>query len=125
MQISNRVVAAVLAAGIVAVFAAWFVAADDEDGARLQHLRPAAQDAMVENVDVSRIEKVQRIDDHTLTVIADGGKRFSMTLTAECPALEGATTVGFVTDGWHGLDRFTAIAVDGEVCPLKDFRPAA
>jgi len=123
MQRDTHVFAAAISLLIVAATAAWFVAADDQDAERLGPVHHPAQDAIVQTVDLNKIESVQDIDDRTLTVVADGGRRFRMTLMDACPELRGATSVGFVTDGWHGLDRFTAIAVDGRVCTLKDFRP--
>jgi hypothetical protein len=87
------------------------------------HVAPPASDALVQSVDLSRIEGFQYVNDRTLNVTDDLGRHFKMELTEECPGLKDAKDFSLVTESFHNFDRFTAIGVQGSICTFKDFAP--
>jgi len=115
----NRVIGL---AGAIAIIGAGYVILNDADGA---YIAPPARDALVQAVDLTRIAGFRYVDDHTLDVTDELGNEFKMALTAACPGLKDARTFSLVTENYRDFDRFTAIAVKGNVCTFKDFAPLA
>lgn len=82
-----------------------------------------AQAALVQSVDLSRIDRFRYVDDRTLNVVDGSGRHFKMEFTEDCPGLKRARDISLVTESYRDLDRFTAIAVEGHLCTFKDFAP--
>jgi hypothetical protein len=121
VNIISRIIAAI---GAVAVCAVIFLSIKIADAQQARALAlMAAQDALVQGVDLTRIASFKYRDERTLLVTDDHGAQFKMEFIAPCPGLKNATDFSLVTGSYRDLDKFTGIELNGQVCPFKDFAP--
>lgn len=118
--LSSRIMAAVAVLGLVStgVFGSLYVSEGDE--ARWAGLAPPAQDALTQSLDLNRIASFHYVDDGHVQVIDELGHKFAMTFTAPCPEFRSAKDFSLITEGFHNLDRFTAVGVAGHICTFED-----
>jgi hypothetical protein len=121
VKIISRIIAAIGAVTVCAVIFLSIKVADAEQARALALV--AAQDAVVQGVDLTRIASFKYRDERTLEVTDEHGAQFKMEFIAPCPGLRNATDFSLVTGSYRDLDRFTGIALNGQVCPFKDFAP--
>jgi hypothetical protein len=121
----NKVIAviAVAAIGTTVVLAARL--SDRQDNAQWAHVPQPAQDALTRAVDLNHIASFRYVADNVIEVTDESGKKYNMEFTEPCPGLKGATDFSLVTEGYRDMDRFTGVAVQGQVCTFKDFSPRA
>ena len=82
---------------------------------------PAAQETSIPFIDMGGIRDWQAIDDNALYVQDVARKWYLAKLMGPCTDLSFATTIGFETKGVNRLDRFGAVVVNGQRCPLTSF----
>jgi len=111
-----RLIAAAIA-GAIAVFAFYAFMKPESPP-------PSAEDQLVQNVDLTRIESFSPIGSQTLDIRDQAGRHYRMAFTRPCPGLEEAKSFSLATEDFRDLDRFTGIVLNGRLCTFKDFSPA-
>lgn len=81
----------------------------------------APQETSIPFVNMGGIRDWQAVDDSTLYVQDNSRQWYLARLSGTCTDLPFATTIGFETKGVNRLDRFGAVVVSGQRCPLSSF----
>jgi hypothetical protein len=65
------------------------------------------------------IENWRAVDRDTLLIEGHGDRWYRAELMGSCPGLRHALSIGFDHEPDGSFDRFSAIIVDGQRCPLR------
>jgi hypothetical protein len=117
MRLESRFVLATLLAATGFVLTGGVQAA--EQAVRAEEA--AAKEASIPFANMGGLRDWKAVDDETLYVQDVRRNWYLAKLLAPCTDLTFATTIGFETKGVNQLDRFGAVIVRGQRCPLRSF----
>ena len=86
---------------------------------------PPEKQASIAFVDSGSIRDYRAVGRDTLYVQAIGGKWYRATLMGHCLDLPFAEAIGFDARGTNTFDRFSAVIVRGQRCPLTSLVASA
>lgn len=119
MRIESRYVFATLMAATAFVMTGGVHAA--EQAVRAEEAAAAAAETSIPFANMGGIRDWSAVDDTTLYVQDSSRNWYLAKLLAPCTDLTFATTIGFETKGVNRLDKFAAVIVSGQRCPLSSF----
>ena len=80
---------------------------------------PAAQEARIPFLHISRFRTFRAVDRETLYIENRRNDWYRITTLGHCPGLPFAMTIGVDTRGSPTLDRFSTLVVDGDRCAIQ------
>ncbi|HUX72801.1 MAG TPA: DUF6491 family protein [Steroidobacteraceae bacterium] len=115
---SGIVFSGLFAAGARAVPAAGVRPTTSAPSASAATTAPAAPQAQIAFANHHGIYSWHVLNDRTLLIQSEGGAWYKATLMSSCIELPFAETIGFKTNPDGSFDRFSAILVHHQRCPL-------